>query len=813
MLFEYNPTYIGDSSTSLATLTVQNYGLLIVPTTEMSTQAATAISTYITNGGSVWFLNDPSMTPTFGPSVQLSGILGSGVSSSIGSSTVAVVNTDPITAGLSASFVPVGTAAKTAEFRSLPAMSGTISGLNYQVLMGTNTKAMLVKFENPTNGARVIYSNPDMFISGGTASYFNAATATKLFTQTKAWIFKFASNPNGIEVTYPNSDKQLTVTSDDEECTDYDVKITPMINAETAALPGISPASYNTFFIIPNVDMVGGSASTYGVNYYANLGDTHTLHPHMTKIGTAWAEATWDKSTLTAATDLSYMNTLKGVVNTAVGSSNYGFNSFRFPYTTYCANSMQSISDGGFVIDTSSGCDSPATGTTVDNTILLPKATLVNNVKTNTIEYELPADFDINYATGTAFGTAYNAVSSEFKNVNFPANFVVSGHYQGMATNCGVPGWGVTSTGLTAGLTSILTTQKGANPNYATFNTLSSYLTGIKNAKVSAVTDGAGTTTVTVTPTQAITGFTLKIGVGTPQSVTCDGVSVATKTDSTTGAIYVTKDLSATTHTFVISTLPPTPTQPTVSFTTTSAPIDTGATVNFVASVTGYPAPTVTWSFGDNTATTTGISVSHVFTNTGTTAVVYTVTATASNGVGTPATFSGTVTVKPAAPTAAFTYTPTSGITTSTTVSFTDTSTNNPTTSAWLFGDGGSATGKTVTHKFTKAGSMSAKLTTTNAGGSATVTKTITVGAVKPVASFTYSPTTVKRNVAETFTSTSTNYPTSYKWTFSDTKTTVTTTATTTKHTYTKTGSFTVSLVATNSAGSSTILTKTIRVA
>jgi PKD repeat protein len=108
---------------------------------------------------------------------------------------------------------------------------------------------------------------------------------------------------------------------------------------------------------------------------------------------------------------------------------------------------------------------------------------------------------------------------------------------------------------------------------------------------------------------------------------------------------------------------------------------------------------------------------------------------------------------------------------------------------------------------------MSAKLTTTNAGGSATVTKTITVGAVKPVASFTYSPTTVKRNVAETFTSTSTNYPTSYKWTFSDTKTTVTTTATTTKHTYTKTGSFTVSLVATNSAGSSTILTKTIRVA
>ena len=96
--------------------------------------------------------------------------------------------------------------------------SGTISGLNYQVLMSTGTNALLIKYENPTNGARVIYSNPNMFISGGSASYFNAQTATQLFLQTKAWVMKLAQNPDGIEITYPKSDKQFTITVDDVRC-------------------------------------------------------------------------------------------------------------------------------------------------------------------------------------------------------------------------------------------------------------------------------------------------------------------------------------------------------------------------------------------------------------------------------------------------------------------------------------------------------------------------------------------------------------------------------------------------------------------
>jgi hypothetical protein len=589
MLFEYNPDYLGDSAIA-SKLTTANYGVLIVPTTEMSTTAASAINSYIASGGSVWFLNDPCMSPTYTSSIQLTPILGSGVSSSIGSSTVSVVNTDDITKGLPASFVPVGTAAKTAEFRSLPAMSGTISGLNYQVLIGTNARAMLVKFENPSNGARVIYSNPNMFISGGTASYFNAATATKLFTQTKAWIMKFAQNPNSVEVTYPNTDKQLTVTCDDEECTDYDVMATPMFNAETAL--GLTPSSLNTFFVIPNPDLIASR-----VNYYTQYGDTHTLHPHEFLINGVWSNCDWENTAHTVATDDSYMTTLKNFINTAMSSTNYGFTSFRFPFTTYCQNSMQAVSDSGFVIDSSSGCDGAATGTQVDNTLFLPKQTLVNNVKTNVIEYELPADFDLNYPTGTAFAAANDAFTNQFKNGNFPMNFIVAGHYQGMVTNCGVSGWGVTSTGLTAGLSTILSTQKGANPNYATLNTLANYINGIRSATIKATYDGTSATTVTVTNSKAITGFTLKLA-GTVNSVTCDGSALTVKTDGTTGAMYVTKDLSATTHTFVM--VLPTTVPLSAQYISDTIPLAMTAGQSYAVSVTMHNAGTSAWDSTSN---------------------------------------------------------------------------------------------------------------------------------------------------------------------------------------------------------------------
>jgi PKD repeat protein len=94
-------------------------------------------------------------------------------------------------------------------------------------------------------------------------------------------------------------------------------------------------------------------------------------------------------------------------------------------------------------------------------------------------------------------------------------------------------------------------------------------------------------------------------------------------------------------------------------------------------------------------------------------------------------------------------------------------------------------------------------LTASNSAGSSTASKTVSVTAVKPVASFTYSPAIVKKGATITFNSTSTNYPNAYKWTFADNG--ATSTASKTTHVYSKTGSFRVTLVASNSAGNSSV--------
>ena len=802
MLSEFDPDYIGDSTASLNTLTVGNYELLIVPVSQMSTAAANKIQAYINSGGCVWFLNNPCLTVDGDSGVQLTGMLGNVVSATTSSTTtINVVNDDDITNGLPATFKPAGTTSQSSIFRTFSTPNGTISGLNYQVLMSYGNAAMLVKFENQTNGARVIYSNPNMFISGGTASYFDAQNASRLFTQTKAWIMKFAQNPSGVEVTYPNSDKQLTVTSDDHECVPWDqTTIDPMINAETSL--GLTPSEINTFYIIPSTYMTGDK-----LTYYSQYGDTHTLHPH-------WK--VWDLSNVSVATYVANITAEKGLVNSAAGSSDYGFTSWRFPMTTYCANSMQAVANSGFIIEASNGVDGALAGNPADNTLFLPKQVLVNNAKTNMIEYEIPAGIDIDYATGAEFASANAVYSNQFKYGNFPMNFVILGHYQGMATNCTVTGWGVTSTGLTDGLKTILSTQQAANANFANINILANYINGVRGSTITGTVDGA-VTTITVTNTQPITNFTLKTTLGNVISATCDGVAANVKQDSFTGSTYVTANLAtAGTHTFVITgsntpVNPPTPIAPVASFTPVTSSGTAPLTVAFTSTSTGT-SPTLTWDFGDGT-TGSGASISHQFNNTGTTAVTYTVTLTAQNTAGTNTT-TGTVTVNPVIPkpVPSFTYSPESGINTSTMVTFTDTSSNNPTTSSWVFGDGGTATGATVTHKFTKSGSINVQLTTSNAGGSATLNKTISVGAVIPVASFSYSPTTVRRGQVVTFTDSSTNYPTSWKWTFSDTGTTVTTTTGKTTHTFKRTGTYTVKLVSSNSAGSSQPVSKSIRV-
>ena len=154
-------------------------------------------------------------------------------------------------------------------------------------------------------------------------------------------------------------------------------------------------------------------------------------------------------------------------------------------------------------------------------------------------------------------------------------------------------------------------------------------------------------------------------------------------------------------------------------------------------------------------------------------------------------------------PVSSFTGTPTSG-TVPLTVSFADTSTNTPTSWLWNFGDGSSSSMQNPSHTYNATGTYTVSLKATNADGSDTKTigNYITViSLAPPVASFTGTPTTGTLPLTVSFVDNSTNFPTSWLWNFGDGSSSSTRNP---SHTYNATGSYTVSLNATNAAGSNT---------
>jgi len=202
------------------------------------------------------------------------------------------------------------------------------------------------------------------------------------------------------------------------------------------------------------------------------------------------------------------------------------------------------------------------------------------------------------------------------------------------------------------------------------------------------------------------------------------------------------------------------------------------------------------WEFGDGSKSFVQ-NPTHKYSKAGT----YTVNLTVKNAAGrntVTKTEHIKVTAKPAAN---FTSSATSGKA-PLNVKFTDTSTGTPATWKWDFGDGTSSTQQNPVHKYSKAGTYTVILTVKNAAGSNTVTKTdyIKVTA-KPVAEFSATPTSGKMPLTVAFTDTSTGSPTKWKWSFGDG---ASSTIQNPKHKYSKAGSYTVTLTATNAAGSST---------
>lgn len=159
--------------------------------------------------------------------------------------------------------------------------------------------------------------------------------------------------------------------------------------------------------------------------------------------------------------------------------------------------------------------------------------------------------------------------------------------------------------------------------------------------------------------------------------------------------------------------------------------------------------------------------------------------------------------LSPQAPVASISALPTSG-SIPLTVTFQGSGTNSPTSYDWTFGDGSDhGSGANVTHTYTTPGTYQVVLVAGNSGGSsAPVVATISVQPLVPVASFTASPSSGMAPLTVSFQGSGTNSPASYDWDFGDGSGHGSGASPT--HTYVVPGTYTVTLIARNSAGNST---------
>jgi len=216
--------------------------------------------------------------------------------------------------------------------------------------------------------------------------------------------------------------------------------------------------------------------------------------------------------------------------------------------------------------------------------------------------------------------------------------------------------------------------------------------------------------------------------------------------------------------------------------------------VTFTDMSSGSTPRTYMWNFGDG-----GISTNANPTHTYTASGVYAVTLTVTNSYGTDDETKGEYIRVGVGPVADFGATPQSGGL-PLAVTFKDMSGGNPTSWAWVFGDGATSTAQNPSHTYTKAGTYTVRLTVANAFGTSSKTKSgyITTG-VPPTADFTSGARSGAVPLAVAFTDASKGTPTTWAWAFGDGGTSTTRNPT---HTYTTVGTYTVTLTVKNAYGS-----------
>ena len=161
-----------------------------------------------------------------------------------------------------------------------------------------------------------------------------------------------------------------------------------------------------------------------------------------------------------------------------------------------------------------------------------------------------------------------------------------------------------------------------------------------------------------------------------------------------------------------------------------------------------------------------------------------------------------------AVPVANFSVSKTS-LNTNETVTFTDLSTNTPTSWSWTFqgGNPATSTAQNPNVTYSSTGTYKVTLTASNADGSDTKSIdnyiSVTEPVLAPVSDFSASPRSLEKGGTVTFSDLSSNSPTSWSWTFEGGNP-ATSTAQKPTVTYNTSGSYLVTLTATNAGGSDT---------
>ena len=227
-------------------------------------------------------------------------------------------------------------------------------------------------------------------------------------------------------------------------------------------------------------------------------------------------------------------------------------------------------------------------------------------------------------------------------------------------------------------------------------------------------------------------------------------------------------------------------------------------------------AVTYAWDLGDGT-TGTGATLTHAYSTPST----FPVTLTVTDAFGRSVTASRLVTVVTGgAPTASFTFSPLTPNLDDTVFFNASASTAPPGRSVisydWTFGDGGTATGTTVSHAFGVAATYNVTLTVTDdrgATGSTTASVVVTTG--RPIASFVFSPGAPAVRAPVFFDASASRATVagrtlvSYDWVFGDGSTG---TGVTVEHRYEFASTYRVTLTVTDSVGETTTTTVSVTV-